>query len=528
MTFSVGLVDDELAAVRGLSGREVGALSPAELHQAAESLGRARRALDALVVTVAGEVGRRSAPDLGVGGLARREGFSTPQEFLAKTLGTSTFDAKRLLDVGDAVDPSAGRRPVDAPAGPAGGLDVAAPGEPRDERGLGPAPKYGYLATAVASAQLGVEAAALVARTLGVLAPVVQANAAGDEAAAKTELVGLERRLVDKASVLPLRELRRVCERERAWRSPRDVVVRERRQREGRTLFFGEDSEGMTVMTAKFDALSAAPVKAWIEAQTRHAFQLRRRHRGADGNDVVSEPREGEEDNGADQGAVSGSGSGSGSGAVMSAAQRCHANAEHLNAEQLNDDRTAGQIRVDALVSLARHGLDCGSPTSGVKTTVVLRIDVKDLGNESALGECDQFGGPISVGTLRAMAVDAEVIPVTMGGQSLPLDVGRADRYFTRAQRIALVERDGGCSWCHAPPSFCEAHHIDWWAKHRGRTDIANGVLLCVACHHRIHRDGWGMEVRDDEVWFQPAPIDGRTPLPRVGGRAHLTLESQR
>jgi len=515
MTFSVGLVDDELAAVRSLTGREVGALSPAELHQASESLGRARRALDALVVTVAGEVGRRSAPDLGVGGLARREGFSTPQEFLAKTLGTSTFDAKRLLDVGAAVDPSAGREPIEAAAGPAGRLEFAAPGEPLGERGFSPAPKYGYLAAAMASAQLGVEAAAMVARTLGVLAPVVEANAAGDGAAAKTELAGLERRLVDKARLLSLRELRRVCERERAWRSPRDVVVRERRQREGRTLFFGEDSEGMTVMTAKFDALSAAPVKAWIEAQTRHAFQLRRRNRGADGNDVVSEPREGGKDNGADQGVDPGSGS----GAVMSAAQRCH-----TNAEQFNDDRTAGQIRVDALVSLARHGLDCESPTSGVKTTVVLRIDVKDLGNESALGECDQLGGPISVGTLRAMAVDAEVIPVTMGGESLPLDVGRADRYFTRAQRIALVERDGGCSWCHAPPSFCEAHHIDWWAKHRGRTDIANGVLLCVACHHRIHRDGWGIEVRDDEVWFQPAPIDGRTPLPRVGGRAHLSL----
>jgi hypothetical protein len=309
----------------------------------------------------------------------------------------------------------------------------------------------------------------------------------------------LERRLVEAAQKLSLKEFRRTCERERAWRAPQELVERERLHRERRTLFFGEDAEGMTVMTAKMDAASAAPVKAWIEAQVRHTFQQRRKYASCDGSDFQQSQIPGYEN--------------------LPQAER-----QRIRAEYEIDDRTAGQIRIDNLVMLAQHGLDCDTPTSGVKTTVVLRMNVTDLENDLALGECDQLSSPISVGTLRAMAVDAGVVPVVMGGGSLPLDVGRLRRYFTPVQRIALAERDGGCSWCHAPPSFCEAHHIDWWAKQKGRSDIRNGVLLCVGCHHRIHRDGWGISIQDNQVWFQPSPIDGRSRPPRIGGRAHLSL----
>ncbi|MEP6482771.1 MAG: HNH endonuclease signature motif containing protein [Rhodoglobus sp.] len=40
--------------------------------------------------------------------------------------------------------------------------------------------------------------------------------------------------------------------------------------------------------------------------------------------------------------------------------------------------------------------------------------------------------------------------------------------------------RDGGCRFpgCDRPPSWCEAHHIVPWS-HGGRTDLADGLLLC-------------------------------------------------
>ncbi|WP_366479096.1 HNH endonuclease signature motif containing protein [Demequina sp.] len=49
---------------------------------------------------------------------------------------------------------------------------------------------------------------------------------------------------------------------------------------------------------------------------------------------------------------------------------------------------------------------------------------------------------------------------------------------FSLAQRLALTERDRGCAKCHAPSQHCEAHHIRWW-ENGGRTDLANGVMLC-------------------------------------------------
>lgn len=421
MTFSTERVDRELAALRQFNDCDVAQLSPSHLHDVSDALGRARRALDVLVVAAAGEVARRSSPAAGVGGLARKEGFSTPQEFVAKTFGTSTYEAKRMIDVGNAL---AGGQAV----GSSVGTDSDDVGGAEDLLPRQTMPRYPYLARAVSSGELGVEAAALVTRTLDVVWPVMVANSlrdpvpdsstsgssgsATDEAAA--ELAQLERRLVDKAQVLTLREFRRVCERERAWRSPRDLVERERRQRAARSLYFGEDSEGMTVMTAKMDATSAAPVKAWIEAQVRHAFQQRRNDPGKDGSDIIAFQIPGFED--------------------LSESQR-----RQVRDAFLNDNRRAGQIRLDALVSLARHGLDCDSPTSGVKTTVVLRANAEDLEDSLALGECDQLTTPISMGTLRAMAVDAQIIPMVMGGGSLPLDVGRARRYFTTSQRVALA-----------------------------------------------------------------------------------------
>ncbi|WP_430866782.1 DUF222 domain-containing protein [Demequina aurantiaca] len=493
MTFSTALIERELASVRSFDGSDCAQLTPRQLHDVSDALGRARRSLDALVVMVAGEVGRRSAPELGVGGLSRSEGFSTPQEMLAKTLGTSTFDAKRLIDVGKSIAAQDAAVDANNGGGMTEGTPFAASGT-GSQRAPESAPRFARLAQAVAAGSIGVEAAALVTRTLNALEPVLVSNASvelGDSGAATpgseshaaspddarvratSELTKIEEKLVDKAQRLSLAEFRRACDRERSWIAPRDLVERERRHRENRTLYFSEDADGMTVMTAKLDVGSAAPIKAWIEAQVRHGFQQRR-----------------------DTGAHDGS----------------------------TDVRSAGQMRVDALASLASHGLDCDSPTSGVKTTVVVRVEASQLESDLGLGECDQVSGPISASTLRMMAVDAEILPVVMGGESLPLDLGRAFRLFTKAQRIALLERDGGCSWCHAPPAYCEAHHIRWWGRDRGNSDLANGVMLCTGCHHRLHRDDWTVEVREGEVWFQQPPTLGREKQERIGGKAHLAL----
>ncbi|MGH4000080.1 MAG: HNH endonuclease signature motif containing protein [Pseudonocardiaceae bacterium] len=63
---------------------------------------------------------------------------------------------------------------------------------------------------------------------------------------------------------------------------------------------------------------------------------------------------------------------------------------------------------------------------------------------------------------LRALACDARVVPIVLGGAGQPLDVGRARRTVPAHLRRAVVARDRGCAWpgCDRTPSWCEVHHI--------------------------------------------------------------------
>ncbi|MGN6300057.1 MAG: HNH endonuclease signature motif containing protein, partial [Angustibacter sp.] len=74
-------------------------------------------------------------------------------------------------------------------------------------------------------------------------------------------------------------------------------------------------------------------------------------------------------------------------------------------------------------------------------------------------------GTPISQHLLAKLMCAAEIIPVLVDGLGNPLDVGRTLRLHTTKQRIALAERDRGCTWMHctAPASWCEAHHLTPW-----------------------------------------------------------------
>ena len=83
--------------------------------------------------------------------------------------------------------------------------------------------------------------------------------------------------------------------------------------------------------------------------------------------------------------------------------------------------------------------------TGGLAATVVVTMTHESLlGGLQAAGLCD--GTRISAGEARRLACSAGIIPVVLGGASEPLDVGRRRRFHTRAQRIAMGIRDGGCT----------------------------------------------------------------------------------
>lgn len=113
-------------------------------------------------------------------------------------------------------------------------------------------------------------------------------------------------------------------------------------------------------------------------------------------------------------------------------------------------------------------------------------------------------GTRTSAGQARRLACEAGIIPVVLDSKSQPLDLGRAARLFTKAQRIALGVRDGGCTarGCETTASGCHAHHDDPWSR-LGPTDLANGRLLCPRHHRLAHESHYAMTVHaDNKVSF--------------------------
>lgn len=323
-----------------------------------------------------------------------------------------------------------------------------------------------HVAAAVEAAELSIEAASAISSMLD------RASTRAD--ASRVDVV--EAALVDLAARVPLETLIRGVREAEARLDADGVEPREDVLRMERSLTMREDGNGMVHLHARLDPESAAPVKAAIEA---FVSDVLRRREPADGDHTPI----------------------------------------------VDDRRSIPQLQADALAALARHALGCiQTLTPLAKTTVVVRVDLDTLLGELGHARIDGLDQPISAATARRMAADAELIPAVLGGDSLPLDLGRTARLFTKAQRLALGERDGGCASCGQNITYVEAHHIDWWERDTGPTDLSNGVLLCSFCHHTIHRDGWQIQASPAEVWFIPPPHIDPAQVPRLGGRARFEL----
>ncbi|NLP83194.1 DUF222 domain-containing protein [Microbacterium sp. CFH 90308] len=333
-------------------------------------------------------------------------------------------------------------------------------------------PKYPEVAGRLDAQRISVAAAAAIVALL-------------DKVALRVPTEGLqqaERTLVQQASGLALDQLNKILQRAEAWLDPDGVEPREAELR-GRAWHFHEDRSGMLVISAKLDPETAAPVKAAIEAMV--GAELRNQD-----------------------------------------SRRCEREAGVASGLPDEDRRTIPQMQADAIAMICRHMRGCdskGVPTGG--SSVVVRIGLEQLVSGEGHGTIDGMAQPVSVATIRRMAADAQIIPLVLGGDSEVLDFGRAKRLFTTPQKLALGERDGGCVGCGLPPGMTQVHHLRWWDRDTGPTDLDNGVLLCVRCHHRIHDDGWEIRIEGTgvraKVWLIPPVYVDPTRTPRLGGRAH-------
>jgi hypothetical protein len=123
----------------------------------------------------------------------------------------------------------------------------------------------------------------------------------------------------------------------------------------------------------------------------------------------------------------------------------------------------------------------------GINATVVVTMTLDQLRAELATASLDT-GGVLSAGEARRLACEAGIIPMVLGGDSVPLDLGREQRLFSRYQRIAAGVGQRTCAeqHCDRPAAWTEGHHRKPWSR-GGRTSIEELELLCPWHHHRAH-----------------------------------------
>ncbi|WP_234998765.1 HNH endonuclease signature motif containing protein [Demequina sp. NBRC 110057] len=332
--------------------------------------------------------------------------------------------------------------------------------------GDGPArPVFSHVADAVRAGRMGTEASVAITRMLRRVADRCEAD----------ELARAEKDLVESARYMRLDRLRQLINRYEARLDAAHLEELAEARRQRRFLHVGENADGMIRVNGQLDPENGAPLLVAMDAMVNQHFRLRKRAQDA----------------------------------------------QRVGRIVDLDDRTPEQVRADAMGDFARHLLGCDVdvlPHSGVK--VIVRMDYEALKAQAADvdSSIDGLSTTPDAGELRRFLARAGLIPQMLGGGSTTLDYGHERTGFTPHQKFVLLERDGGCAKCGAPPSWCDAHHVTP-VEFGGRTDIANGVMLCVRCHHDVHRDGWIIKVTSTEVWFiPPAHLDPhRTPQP--GGR---------
>jgi hypothetical protein len=118
---------------------------------------------------------------------------------------------------------------------------------------------------------------------------------------------------------------------------------------------------------------------------------------------------------------------------------------------------------------------------------LIVTIELDRLRSQLGAATLDT-GGQISAAEARRLACAAGIIPVVLGGDSMPLDVGREDRFYREYQELAMIVRDKTCTTegCDRPAWMCHKHHDNAWSE-GGETNFDKGRLLCPWHHTHAH-----------------------------------------
>ncbi|MBF4160816.1 HNH endonuclease signature motif containing protein [Nocardioides acrostichi] len=170
-----------------------------------------------------------------------------------------------------------------------------------------------------------------------------------------------------------------------------------------------------------------------------------------------------------------------------------HWNSEgHAPKANLTTPQQNGEALCELLETLTERDLPT---TGGLGATVVVTMTLDALRGGLTEAVLDT-GDRLSAATARRLACGANLVPVVLDGDGVPLDLGRGQRLYSKGQRLVLAVRDRHCTaeGCETPAHRCQAHHDHPWSQ-GGPTDLADGRLLCWRHHRMVHDPGWAYEI---------------------------------
>jgi hypothetical protein len=488
-------------ALLGVSTSDFRRLSNEELFAGQALISALRGYGDRYAAMVAGEVARRSAMELGDAGLARAGGYLSPQHLIQSMTSISRQEATRLIRVGAMIAEAeelalAAEREAAAAGSPgagerddAGGVDDAAidpAGDGAGDKGrsgsdgsMPPTTLPHILVAVLEAGALSIDGLHSISRGLGDV----------DDAVTEAQLAEQGRLLIETSHGRTPEQLYNSARRARDLLDEGGIERREKERRDLRSVRTWWDASGMHCGSWRLP-----PEEGMIVAT---AF------------DAVLSPRRGGPrfvDKKPAPAPVSSDGT------------------PRTVVPILVDVRTTEQVAADALVDLVRLAVDADPGVMFGRRRPAVRVVVteSDLHNRSGHGQLEGHNDPVSFPTIERHFCDTGAISIGFDDDGQCVNVGRNKRLFTEKQRIGMAVRDGGCiaDGCDRPPSYCEAHHIDQWLRDDGRTDIADGVLLCRRHHLLLHNTGWQI-TREGGNYFvrPPASVDPNRALIRLRSR---------
>ena len=443
MTTALDEITQATAALRVVARVDRSTLSDVDLLALLDAEEVAGRYLDTSRVLSAVEVADRSRFELGAAGLSMRYGERKPINFVEQITRVSQSEASRRIRLGTVIR------------------------QRRSLLGAGVPPERPILAEAMMNGLVGVDAAHVIHFSL-------KQAATGAEATPE-RLDGAELALVTAATT-DSADL--VAGAGRLWRDAMDpdgIEPRYEQIRERRMITIGREHNGIKKYTINADPQTSAVLDAVL----------------LDSRDKKVGPRFLSDE---DQARTT---------TVM----------EDMDGELVEtivDPRSVGQKNLDVLVGALTAGLRAtreGPTTLRTVGSVTAIISLTDLRSGTGFGILEGVDEVIPASVIQELVCETGFFPMVAGMNGLPLYHGPLVRHFNRAQRRAMITRDGDrciVPGCQCRAASTDAHHVVYYSL-GGSTDIDNGVLLCPTHHHALHQGAFEIRMIDGMPYYRNA-----------------------